>query len=230
MTELVEEILLRGKNVVAKTVYQRDAGAGPDAVKGLFELFAVIPVQTHSLNVKVIDGRYRELEDTDALVTFKPDIPIGVRTADCVPVMFWAPDVPGVGVAHAGWRGTLGGIVEKVADILIERGADPARIEVVLGASISAPDYEVGEDLALQFEEAGFADFISRPDSGKPHIDLAGINIERLRRKGIVNILVHPGSTFSSRNADGTFKYQSYRRDRDRGARILSTIVFSDRR
>ena len=66
----------------------------------------VLPKQTHSLNVAIVSDGNEILEDTDAIITETPGLPIGVRTADCVPVILYAEDIKAVAAVHAGWKGS----------------------------------------------------------------------------------------------------------------------------
>lgn len=156
-------------------------GVEPDAARMSDDV--TIPVQTHSCNVKVIAsyGEIPSLEDTDAIICFRKGMKIGVRTADCVPVLLYAPDIDAVAAIHAGWKGSLGGIVDKVMDNLIDSGADPAVIKAAFGPSICAACYEVSEELSENFRTAGFEDaFISHR-----HISIEKVNTLRLIRRGV---------------------------------------------
>ncbi len=199
----------------------------------LYKMWAAIPEQTHSCNVAVADGFTRIFPDTDALITFERDFPIGVKTADCVPILLYAPDKHGIAAIHAGWKGTLGGIVDNVMDILIERGVDPQQLKVAFGPSISKEVYEVSGDLAQSFVDAGFADYVSFPYGGKekPHIDLQGVNMERFIRRGVKpeNIKLNPGCTYTSKMEDGKPMYASHRRSGGARARMLTCIMLLDK-
>ncbi len=192
------------------------------------EQTALTPKQTHSLNVGIVEYPWETFEDTDALVTFREDCPIGVCTADCVPILLYAPDIKGAAAVHAGWRGSLGGIVDNTLDILEKRGADLGKLTVAFGPSISAAKYEVDQNLADKFIEAGFSDFVTYPDGNdrKPHIDLQGVNIERLIRRGVIKENIKPSDecTFDSILENGVSKYQSYRRDGDKAGRMVTAI------
>lgn len=194
----------------------------------LYRRNAVIPEQTHSLNVGMAMSRWQKFPDTDALVTFEPGIPVGVRTADCVPVLIYAPDVKGVAAVHAGWRGSLGGIVDNTVDLLERHGASAMEMIVAFGPSVSKGNYEVDTELADRFVQAGFGDFVSCPQDGrgKPHIDLQGVNVARLLRRGVRqgNIRMHKGCTYGSVASDGRPLYQSYRREKDNAGRMLTYI------
>lgn len=194
----------------------------------LISLYGIMPEQTHSLNVGVVRKRDDRFPDTDALISFDKELPVGVRTADCVPILIYAPDVRGVSAVHAGWKGTLWGIVENVIEVFRYYGASPEKMLVAFGPSISKEKYEVDPQLASRFIEVGFKDYVSYPDGmeRKPHIDLQGINTERLSRLGVKkeNISLHPGCTYSSKTSDGKFIYQSHRRSNGKPGRNYTFI------
>ena len=87
----------------------------------------VIPHQTHEDRVLAIDASFLSLNDkerklrlegVDALVTNVPDVCVAVSTADCVPVLLYAPDRKVVAAVHAGWRGTVLHIARKAASLI----------------------------------------------------------------------------------------------------------------
>ena len=233
--------LLSENNVSAKFYYipgctRRE----PDGTRNAYDDLALSPIQTHSNNVKIVsesdDLSSLDLDDTDALVTFSTGLPIGVRTADCVPILLYAEDVNGIAAIHAGWKGTLGGIVDKALDIFEERGADLSRMRVVFGPSISETFYEVDEELAGKFSEGGLGDNVIWPlgdektpfceiRKSKPHIDLQGANMEILMRRGVKleNMILTGYCTLSSTDRNGLTFLPSYRRDKT-SDRILTTI------
>jgi hypothetical protein len=89
---------------------------------------------------------------TDALVTNLPGTPIGIFTADCVPVFFYDPEKAAVGLAHAGWRGTVGSIAQKTVEKMhVEFGSNPADMWAAIGPSIGPCCYEVGPDVFHEF-------------------------------------------------------------------------------
>lgn len=141
------------------------------------------PVQTHSCNVAVVEaeGELPDLEDIDAIITFRKGTPIGVRTADCVPILLFAPDIKAIAAVHAGWKGTIGGILSKTIEVLKSRGADMSMVEAAFGPSICGKCYEVSEQLAQQFADAGYASGIISPR----HIDLQEVNIRQLTAAGV---------------------------------------------
>lgn len=143
----------------------------------------LMPGQTHSCRVGVI--RTAEdagaFPDTDALVSFLPGVRIGVRTADCVPLLLYAPDIRAVSAIHAGWKGSLGGIVTATVNVLKSYGASPGLIQAAFGPSVCGRCYEVSAEMVSDFRQAGFADCII----GERNLDLESVNRRRLVMCGV---------------------------------------------
>lgn len=181
----------------------------------------ILPHQTHTANVLVItedflrqkkDAQAAALENIDALITNVPSTCIGVSTADCVPLLLFDPEHRAVAAIHAGWRGTASRIAQRTVEKMKEAfHTRPADLKAVIGPSISPEAFEVGEEVATQFREAGFPEkIILRPQqpSAKPHIDLwaanawlleeAGLKLENIRISGICTYR-HADTFFSAR-------------------------------
>lgn len=120
----------------------------------------VQPHQTHSTVVAHVNrtGLTREdLEGVDALVTDLQGVAIGVRTADCIPVLLYDPVHRAIGAAHSGWRGTVNMISKKtVLEMCRLFGSHPEDIRAVIGPGIGYDSFQVGEEVALTFKESGF--------------------------------------------------------------------------
>ena len=120
----------------------------------------VQPHQTHSTVVAHVNrtGLTREdLEGVDALVTDLQGVAIGVRTADCIPVLLYDPVHRAIGAAHIGWRGTVNMISKKtVLEMCRLFGSHPEDIRAVIGPGIGYDSFQVGEEVALTFKESGF--------------------------------------------------------------------------
>ena len=185
----------------------------------------ITPSQTHSINVRVATPGLWEYPDTDALISLDTSLLIGVRTADCVPIVLHAPDIGAVAAIHAGWRGSLYGIVDRTIEQLCVRGADTTHITAVFGPSICWRCYEVSLELAAEFDRIGFAHCLHpapptdplthrAPDPTWPHLDLEAVNRTRLLSLGLLpgNIIA---SNLCTRHTitDGGMTMPSYRRD-----------------
>jgi len=95
------------------------------------------------------------IPDTDAMITMSKSVSIGILTADCVPVMIVDPVRLAIGVAHAGWKGTILMLPAKTILKMKESfSTDPSDCIVALGPSIGPCCYEVGEELISQFDNA----------------------------------------------------------------------------
>ena len=96
---------------------------------------------------------------------------LGAFAADCIPLLFADPVARVIGAAHAGWRGTVGGVAKNVVARMVELGARPDDIRVALGPIIGACCFEVGPEVVAQFREA-FGDVpgmvVAGPEEG-PH-------------------------------------------------------------
>src|SRR5437867_11718318 len=104
--------------------------------------------------VEVKETKIKEAGEVDGMVTREKDAYLGVLTADCVPILFIAPEQKIAAAVHAGWRGTLAGIAAKTVGILREQyGVTSDGIEAALGPAIRACCYEVKEDVSRPLVE-----------------------------------------------------------------------------
>ena len=157
----------------------------------------VMPRQTHSCRVAVIDGAFRTLdidrqeaalEGVDALVTRQPGVVIGVNTADCVPIVLTDPQAGVIAACHAGWRGTVGRIAAATVEAMCRQGAAAERIQATMGPSICQECFEVGCEVVDAFGRAGFElDAIVERNAAtvKAHIDLRAANRAVLMAAGV---------------------------------------------
>ena len=156
----------------------------------------LLPHQTHGCEVLCIDETFLALspeEQTallsgkDAVVTDISRLCIGVSTADCVPVLLYDAVKGVVAAVHAGWRGTVARIVEKVLETMQERyGCSLADVKAVIGPSISLNAFEVGDEVYDTFALAQFPmEKIARKYCNKWHIDLWEANRLQLLACGV---------------------------------------------
>jgi YfiH family protein len=151
----------------------------------------------------------------DALVS--AEATVGVRTADCVPVLLADPVTRSFAAVHAGWRGTAANIVERaVQELLTRYGARPQDIVAAVGPSIGPCCYEVGPEVAGRFGAAG---------EEHVYLDLPGVNEGQLRAAGVENIWTAGVCTFCEAG-----DFYSYRREKEQAGRMLSWIGPQTRR
>ncbi len=147
----------------------------------------------------------------DALITNHAGLLVGVRTADCVPVLLVDEAKRAVAAVHAGWRGTRAGIASKtVARMGAEFGTAPNDLLAAIGPCINVCCFEVGPEVAAQFREV----FPERKDlDRKTHIDLVEANRRQLLSAGLAQERIFTGApcTFCSP------EFHSFRRDASDG-------------
>lgn len=149
----------------------------------------VIPRQTHTTNVRVITDvpSPEELQDVDAVVTHLKDFCLCVSTADCVPVLIYDKVREVIAAVHAGWRGTVGRIVEKTIETMRSHyGSEGKDIVACIGPSISLGSFEVGDEVYDTFAEAGFDMNRIAKRYEKWHLDLWEANRLQLLNQGVL--------------------------------------------
>lgn len=133
--------------------------------------------QVHGSNVVIIDEKTRRenLPPADALVTNLPGILIGVRTADCLPILLYDSKKQVVAAIHAGYKGILSDVILKTLDVLMKMmGCHLENLNFVFGPAICVAHYEVGDEVIAAFRESfGVRFAYDRSTYPKPHLDIA---------------------------------------------------------
>ena len=124
------------------------------------------------------------IADTDALITNLPDVPLMLFYADCVPVLLADLESGAIGLAHAGWRGTVANIGVKILAAMGKAfGTKPQNVLVGIGPSIGACCYEVDDFVRDQAQ--GYEEFFASKGGGKYQLDLWGMNARQLVQVGV---------------------------------------------
>ncbi len=157
----------------------------------------VLSYQTHTTNIRTVTeedagkGPFfkRDYTDVDGLITNVPDMPLVTLYADCVPLYFADPVRKCIGLSHAGWRGT----VNRMACVTVSKlhetfGSRPEDLYAAIGPSICRDCYEVGEEVASEFEDV-FGNkskkILTEKENGKYLLDLWESNRIMMLRAGI---------------------------------------------
>lgn len=207
----------------------------------------IMPHQTHGVESRIIGEEFATLPDgvkkmllegVDAVMTNIPGMCIGVSTADCIPVLLYDEEHHAAAAIHAGWRGTQARIVHKaVQEMRMAYQTDPTKLKAVIGPGISLDNFEVGDEVYADFEQAAFdmsaiaeehikrnpnADDPAKAFERKWHINLPLANIQMLTHNGVdeANIINTGICTFD--NADNYF---SARRLGIESGRIYTGII-----
>ena len=186
------------------------------------------PDQCHTSRVGLVVENMvdTDLLETDALITNKKNLCIAILAADCVPILFFDPKAQAIGVAHSGWKGTVGRIAARTIELMVKKfGTDPVNLRAGIGPSISQQNYEVGEEVAGQFR-TWFSDtpevFIENKVTGKVHIDLWEANRQLLLRCGVQPEHIEISGLCTYDNQDDFF---SARRDGMQCGRFATGIM-----
>jgi len=161
---------------------------------------------------------WRECDSCDALWSHTKHTALGIKVADCLPVTMIDPTHSVIANIHSGWRGAAQAITAKTLDTVIkETPFDPASAKAWLGPSIRVCCFEVGEEVAGQFD----ARYVDR-NHDKPHVDLPAFTKAVLRDRGFADDAII--DTELCTRCEGSI-FHSYRRDRKGGGRNLALVA-----
>lgn len=188
----------------------RDVGTDESQVAGAH--------QVHGSEVLYVrePGQY---EGYDALITDRPGLFLTVTVADCTPVLLADIRRKSVAAIHAGWRGTVAGIVLKALKVMQDHfGTDPRHCLAYVGTCINACSFEVDADVAEHFDTAFCKWDATR---GKYLVDLKAANRAQLIEQGVPpdHIQVSAHDTYQD-NED----YFSYRKENGHTGRMLAGV------
>ena len=187
--------------------------------------------QVHSAEVAYVARPWAQdaRPHADAMVTDRPNLLLGILTADCAPVLFADYEAGVVAAAHAGWRGALAGVTDLTLFAMERFGARRATIHAAVGPCIAQDSYEVDEALRDRFVEDDPANerFFVMGASGKPHFSLEAYVVHRLLSAGIEEIEALGLDTYADSDRFYSFRRSTHRGEFDYG-RQLSAIALRD--
>jgi len=155
-------------------------------------------------------------------VTSSREVALGVLTADCLAVILVSPGGSTVAAVHAGWRGTLEGVVVKALESVGRKGA--AGVTAGLGPCIGVCCYEVGDETYEAFREKWGKSFVRKvfKRSGQWRLDLRKANAVQLLEAGLMKKNIASVPLCTCCRSDLFF---SHRRDGERTGRMLAFAV-----
>ena len=218
-------VLTKGTDIEAKDVtleYRRKKEdeffkyINIDINKSIFmhQIHQVNIVKIDENNINMYGGREKVVENTDALITNLKNVPLVVQTADCAPVIVYCDKTKSIGAIHSSWKGTRDKIVPKTIELMIkEYNADPSKMYVYIAPYIALKNYEVGEEVAVHFNNKTMI-------NDRWHFD-NGLEI----REQIINLgVLEDNIEISSLNTYDK-EFYSYRRDGVQIGRMLTLGV-----
>lgn len=171
--------------------------------------------QVHGNQVHVVEHGGIQA-DGDGFVTKVPGVAVSVMVADCAAILLADRANRVVGALHAGWRGTVSGIIHNGVDAMRSIGADLRHIEAYIGPCISQACFELGEEVASQFPDR----YVDR-SGPKPHADIRAWLRDQLIGEGVSSehIEVDLSCTFAEED-----RFYSYRRQGSASGRMMALV------
>ena len=192
-------------------------GCRPDSIFDVWQVHSADAVCAQA--PRPVDESYRQ---ADIILTDRPEVTLFMRFADCVPVVVHDPRKGVVGVAHAGWMGTLRDVASStVAAMQKYYGSNPADIIAGIGPSIGPDHYEIGADVILQVMQkfGDDSELVLKSHNGKIHFNLWETNRLLLERAGVGQIEISGICT-----ACNTSDWFSHRAEKGRTGRFGALI------
>jgi len=186
--------------------------------------------QVHGDGVKVVksnDDVKNSEERLDALVSAREDTLVGVKTADCVPVLIGDPVTRSFAAVHAGWKGTAAAIVVRAIEKMrSEYAAEPHNFIAAIGPCAACENYEVGEDVIERFQQTvpDHQKYFQETRPGHALVDLKLANRDLMTAAGIqmANIFISPYCTIA--RTDLFFSYRVEKKKYGKTGRLLSVV------
>jgi len=166
-------------------------------------------------------------ERADALISNLDDILLGVKTADCVPVLLADPATSAYAAVHAGWRGTVRSIVQRAIEaMIVEFSTSPVDLICAIGPAAGCDRYEVGSDVIEAFGRS-FADtekYFRPTRDGHATVDLKAANRDQLIAAGVNEENIHVSELCTIDRVDLFFSYRIEKAKYGRTGRLMSVI------
>jgi YfiH family protein len=198
------------------------------AVGGAFQLSTAW--QVHGDGVKLVKDQVdidNSEERFDALVTRLTGVLVGVKTADCVPVLIVDPQTGACAAIHAGWRGTVASIVVRAIERMqAEFGSSPTDLIAAIGPAAGCGSYEIGQDVLDAFAAnfQGSEKYFRPTKEGHALVDLHLANKDQLLACGVPLDSIYTAPYCTMERPDLFFSYRLEKRKFGKTGRLLSVI------
>ena len=164
--------------------------------------------QVHSDTIIIVDDNYENNTTGDAMITTKKNIPLAIKTADCIPILLYDKENKILALVHSGWKGTLNNITIKTINKMIDTyNTNPNNIVAYLYPSIRKCHFEIEDDVYKLFKDKiTNINIYTTKKENKYYIDLQKIVIDSLQNIGVNKI--HDSNVCTYCHHD---KFYSYR-------------------
>jgi len=181
---------------------------------------SIVCRQSHSARVAIINSTPDRNLNIDAMVTNR-SLTFAIRTADCLPILFYESKKKIISAVHAGWKGLEKGIIRETLLKIYQIGGDPRYLVSGIGPHIGICCYNVETQRILKFVKKGFdSKIIAKNTQGSWHLDLAKIAQISMIKNGMKPINIETIDDCTSCNQD----YYSFRRNKNSNGRMFSII------
>lgn len=186
--------------------------------------------QVHGTDIRIVENSGAAAEDghrCDALATDVPHVLVGVKTADCVPILLADQRTKAVAAIHAGWRGTLRRIVAHTLRRMNQAfGTRPSDVLAAIGPAASVCCYEIGPEVIAAFEnEFGSVErLLQRTAQGRARIDLQLANAEQMMAEGVRADRIYAAPLCTICRTDLFFSYRREKKELGRTGRLMAVI------
>lgn len=146
--------------------------------------------QIHSTNIEVVrqtSDKTMRVGDCDGVITKLPKVVLSVKTADCLPIIFYDKANELIGISHQGWRGSLKKMAMRMVNKMVELGGNKNEILVAIGPGINQCCYDIDDERYYQFLEEldVYSEKVISVWHGKKHLNLTHLNYLELIEAGI---------------------------------------------
>ena len=187
-----------------------------------------LPHQSHSNKFIYIDDKYnnKKKPKADAVITNQKNLPIGVLTADCAPILIYDSKIKIAAAIHAGWKGAYKDIVEKVVKFMIKKGCLQKNITAAIGPCISSNNYEVKEDFIKKFIKKNRKNVIFfKKNKDRNYFSLNKYIHFQLKNLNINKIDIINKDTFNAKNNFFSARRSISRNENDYGRNISIIMI-----
>lgn len=180
-----------------------------------------IKVVANETDVDTSDAKF------DALISDLPGVLVGVKTADCVPVLIGDPETSAFAAVHAGWRGSAKSIVKKAVARMSEvYGSEPSKLICAIGPAATCENYEIGEDVIEAFRSnfSTSGKYLTPTREGHALIDLHLANKDQLIDAGVSAERIFTAPFCTMERTDLFFSYRVEKKLYGKAGRLLSVV------
>ncbi|RJQ26250.1 peptidoglycan editing factor PgeF [Candidatus Parcubacteria bacterium] len=169
--------------------------------------------QVHGRKINMVKNtKIKIVKNVDGLVTNKKNIFLCIKSADCLPIVFYEPITKTIAVVHAGYKGILKGVIEKTIEKLEKIQVLVQNVYVYIGPSIGKCCYSVGKDRIIKFRKKGIAVFEKKADDY--FLDLKNIAHSILLKKGLQKNKIEISSLCTKCSNSLLFSYRAHKTEK----------------